>query len=63
MEKVHRVCTENLKCKAYISRDPETKQVTGSAHCDAFDNEELTKARRMLQEIRRTLDNTQTYSF
>jgi len=49
MRHIHRICTDVLKCKATLVRDPETKHVTGSAHCDALDNEVLTEARRRLQ--------------
>lgn len=51
MKNVHRVCTDVLQCKATVSRDPDTKQVTGSAHCDAFDKEVLSEARRRLQAV------------
>jgi len=51
MKKVHRVCTDVLQCKANVTRDPETKEVSGSAHCDAFDKEVLSEARRRLQTL------------
>jgi len=52
MKNVHRLCTDLLKCNATVYRNPETKQVTGSAHCDTFDKEMLTEAKRRLQIIR-----------
>jgi len=51
MKNVHRVCVDVLKCNATVSRDLKSKQVSGSAYCNAFDKEVLTDAKRRLQEL------------